>query len=103
MQIRTFFTIISITLTLMSCTSYDFSKRSVQQGNLLSSKRIAHLKIGMSKADAAILMGTSLLSPMFNNDRWDYAYTYRKANKPLLISNLVLYFQNDRLIRIEKK
>ena len=102
MQIKTFFTALSITLTLVSCTSYDFSKRTVQQGNLLSQKRIARLTIGMSKTDTAILMGTSLISPMFNNDRWDYAYTCRKGNKPMLVRNLVLYFQHDRLVRIEK-
>ncbi len=57
----------------------------------------------MSKDDAAILMGTSLISPMFNTDRWDYAYTWRKAGEPLVIRNLSLYFVNDRIVRIEKK
>jgi len=94
--------LVSITLSLTGCLSYDLSKRCVQQGNLLSSNRIARLKIGMSKNDVAILMGTSLISPMFNNERWDYAYTWRDGGKPLKIRNLSLYFSQDRLVRIEK-
>ena len=81
--------------------SYDFSKRIVQQGNLLSQEKLSRLHAGMSKNDVAILMGTSLISPVFNNDRWDYAYTRRKGNGPTAVKNLTLYFTHDKLVRIE--
>lgn len=92
-----------IVLSLTHCLSYDFSRRKVQQGNILSPARIQHLHLGMSKADAAILMGTSLINPMFRLDRWDYAYTWRKGSTPNTVKHLSLYFENDRLVRIEKK
>ena len=60
-------------------------------------------KVGMSKNDTAILMGTSLLSPTFNNNRWDYAYTWRKGNGPTEIRMASLYFVGDSLVRIEHK
>lgn len=103
MQIRTILISIILALTLTHCASYDFSRRVVQQGNLLPQEKIDRLKTGMSKNDAAILMGTTLLSPTFNNNRWDYAYTLKKGNGPLMIKNLSLYFAHDRLVRIEKK
>lgn len=81
--------------------SYDFSRRVVQQGNLLPSATIARLKVGMSKEDVAILMGTSLISPMFNDDHWDYAFTRRKGNGPMAIRHVSLFFMNGRLARIE--
>ncbi len=56
----------------------------------------------MSKEDVAILMGTSLLSPTFNNNRWDYAYTWRRGNGPQEIRNLSLYFSGGHLARIER-
>ncbi|WED42576.1 outer membrane protein assembly factor BamE [Legionella cardiaca] len=105
MRIRTIlisFTII-LSFALTSCISYDLSRRLVQQGNLLPQSKIERLRIGMSKQDAAILMGTSLLSPTFNNDRWDYAYTWRKGGRPLIIRNLSLYFAHGKLVRIEHK
>ena len=92
MQIRTILIAISLTLSLTNCMSYDFARRVVQQGNLLPQEKLSRLNIGMSKDDAAILMGTSLLSPTFNNDRWDYAYTWRKGSGPTAIRNVSLYF-----------
>lgn len=85
-----------------SCTSFDFSQRRVQQGTSLSARKIDGLKIGMSKSEVATLMGTSLISPMFNHDRWDYAYTFRKGYQADSIKHLVLYFKNDTLNRIER-
>lgn len=101
MQLRAVLLIFSLTLSLTHCMSYDFSRRVVQQGNLLPRTTIDRLKLGMSKDDAAILMGTSLLSPTFNADRWDYAYTWRKGNSPTAIRNLSLYFVHGSLARIE--
>lgn len=86
---------------LTNCVAYDFSRRIVQQGNLLPQDKIARLHIGMSKQDVAILMGTSLISPTFNNNRWDYAYTYRRGSSSLAVRNLSLYFKNDRLMVID--
>lgn len=94
---------ISSLLLLTSCSSFDFTHRVVQQGNLLPQEKIQRLKIGMSKEDAGILMGSSLLSPMFSRDRWDYAYTWRKGNGPQETRNLTLYFVNNRLSRIEHR
>ena len=102
MRMKTILISISIALSLTHCLSYDFARTKVQQGNILSSSRIARLHIGMSKSDAAILMGTSLISPMFNLDRWDYAYTWRRGTGSNLVRHLCLYFSQDRLVKIEK-
>ena len=102
MQIRTILISVSLALSLTNCMSYDFARRVVQQGNLLSPEKLSRLNIGMSKNDAAILMGTSLMSPTFTNDRWDYAYTWRRGSGPTKIQNLTLYFQHDKLTRIER-
>lgn len=103
MRMKTVLILISIILPLTHCLSYDFSKRKVQQGNIISLAHIKHLHLGMSKSDAAILMGSSLISPMFDLDRWDYAYTVRKGSGPNAIRHVSLYFSNDRLVKIEKK
>ena len=101
MRIIIFLISILITLTLTQCVSYDFSRRISQQGNLLPQSKIDRLKVGMSKNDVAILMGTSLISPTFTNDRWDYAYTWRKGSGRLLIKTVTLYFAHGSLARIE--
>lgn len=101
MRIITLLVCIISILTLTQCESYDFSRRIAQQGNLLPQSKIERLKLGMSKNDVAILMGTSLLSPMFNNNRWDYAYTWRRGTGTVLKRTVTLYFSHDALSRIE--
>lgn len=103
MRIITILLSLIITLTLTQCVSYDFSRRIRQQGNLLPQSKIERLKVGMSKNDVAILMGTSLISPTFNNDRWDYAYTWRKGTGPMEIRNTSLYFSKGSLAHVEHK
>ena len=98
MKARFFLIPILLSLCLTQCLSYDLSRRNVQQGNLLPQTKIERLKKGMSKEAVAILMGSSLLSPTFNTNRWDYAYTYRQGNKTEL-RNLRLFFRNNALVR----
>jgi outer membrane protein assembly factor BamE len=92
---------IVLTSTLISCTSYDFSHRIIQQGNLVPITKIQRLKIGMNKKDTATLMGTSLLSPTFNNSRWDYAYTFRQGSGIIKVHHLSLYFSDENLRKID--
>lgn len=92
---------ILFSFTLTQCSSFDLSRRVSQQGNLLPQSKIDRLKLGMSKNDVAILMGTSLLNPSFNNDRWNYAYTWRRGRGAILMKTVSLYFTNGRLSHIE--
>lgn len=89
-------------LAISSCASYDFRQRTVQQGNLLPQQKIDKLSIGMSKQEVVALLGSTLLAPTFNNDRWDYAYTYRKGNKAQQEKRLVLFFSHGKLIKIQR-
>ena len=102
MQIKIILISLALVLSLTHCSSYDFSRRIVQQGNLLSQSKISHLKLGMSKDDVAILMGSSLQNPPFTHNRWDYAFTWRRGSGANKIRHLVLYFKNEHLVRIEQ-
>jgi outer membrane protein assembly factor BamE len=95
------FIVLFLMLSLTHCASYDYSKRIVQQGNLLPEKKIKQLKIGMTKEAVAVLMGTSLLSPTFNNNRWDYVYTWRKGSASDTVRHVNIYFKNNRVTRID--
>lgn len=96
------FLIVCVSCSLTHCTSYDFAKRMVQQGNLLPDEKIKQLKLGMTKEQVATIMGTSLLSPTFNNDRWDYAYTWRKGSGSNTIQRQIsIFFTNQRVSRIQ--
>ncbi|WP_367607523.1 outer membrane protein assembly factor BamE [Legionella sp. W05-934-2] len=88
-------------LMLSHCASIDFSQRKKQQGNLLPAYKLKRLHIGMSKQEASVIMGTSLISPIFNKNRWDYVYTLQKGNGHIKKRRIILYFQQGRLSKID--
>jgi outer membrane protein assembly factor BamE len=102
MRILKLLLVIAFPLFMTHCASYDLSRRVVQQGNLMPAAKLDKLKKGMSKEDVAILMGTSLVSPLFNNQRWDYVFTIQKGNNPLRVQRVSLYFSGNVLSRIER-
>lgn len=103
MRSSTIILLLASTLTLTQCMSYDFSRRVIQQGNLLPQEKINRLHVGMNKDDVAILMGTSLLSPTFDNNHWDYAYTWQRGNGPMEVRHVVLYFNKNTLVKIDHR
>lgn len=88
-------------LLLVGCVGYDLSNKVVEQGNILSAKKIAKLHVGMAKQQVNTLLGTSLLTPDYESNQWDYAYTLRVKND-IKTKHLILYFKNDKLVSIVK-
>lgn len=89
-------------ILLSHCASIDFSRRLKQQGNLLPAHKIKRLQVGMSKRDVAAIMGTSLISPIFRKNRWDYVYTKQIGNGSMEKRKVVLYFDGERLKKIDQ-
>lgn len=76
-------------------------KLDIQQGNLFSKSLVDSLKPGMTKRQVTLVMGSpSVVSP-FDQNRWDYISTLRRGNGRMESKDLVLYFENEALSRIE--
>ena len=73
----------------------------VQQGNVLSEDMLAQLSPGMEKRKVRFLLGTPMLIDTFNQDRWDYIYTYSQGGGIVEQRQVTLFFEDDRLERIE--
>lgn len=99
--IQTIFFLFSICL-LTHCESYDLSRRIVQQGNLLPASKVQRLKIGMTKEEVSLLIGSTLTHNIFRENHLDYAYTWRRGGSQPVLKYLCLTFQNNRLIRIDQ-
>jgi outer membrane protein assembly factor BamE len=77
-------------------------KPDIQQGNTLDDKQIAKLEVGMTRQQVVFIMGTALLKDPFHKSRWDYIYTYTKGRGKAERRLLTLYFENSRLVSIDK-
>ncbi len=74
----------------------------VQQGNYLDARQVDQVRVGMTRAQVRFLLGTPMLPPGFDNDRWDYLYTLqlRTLKRPER-QRLTVYFEGDKVARIE--
>ena len=73
----------------------------VQQGNVLSEEMLAQLTPGMEKRKVRFLLGTPMLVDTFNQDRWDYIYTFARGGGTIEQRQVTLFFEDERLARIE--
>jgi outer membrane protein assembly factor BamE len=75
----------------------------IQQGNLLDEEDINQVDLGMTRSQVQFLLGTPMIADSFHRDRWDYAYYYRRGRSPDAARRwVVVYFENDRVQRIER-
>jgi outer membrane protein assembly factor BamE len=79
----------------------------VQQGNFVSREMVAQLREGMAQKDGVtrdqvrFVLGTPLLTDIFHADRWDYLFRLQKGNGEVISSRVAVFFQNNRLVRID--
>jgi outer membrane protein assembly factor BamE len=86
-------------LTLSACVY----RIDIQQGNLLDDEDIAQVDLGMTRSQVQFLLGTPMIADSFHRDRWDYAYYFRRGRSDNAIQRwFVVYFDNDRVTRIDR-
>lgn len=76
-------------------------KQPVQQGNILKKEDVEEVQLGMSKRQVSLILGTPAIADPFHQDRWDYVNSSKNKGKFLPVKKLVIYFENDRVSRIE--
>jgi outer membrane protein assembly factor BamE len=93
-----------VCLLLIACSLGACVYRiDVQQGNLLKDEDIDQVQVGMTRSQVQFLLGSPMVSDAFHRDRWDYAYYFRQGrSRDIERRWLVVYFESDRVARIER-
>jgi outer membrane protein assembly factor BamE len=87
-----------ISILILSCVY----RVDVQQGNLLETKDIETVQIGMTRSQVRFLLGTPVVEDPFHHDRWDYIYYFRQGRRrDADRSWLIVYFEADRVKKID--
>ena len=90
--------------SLISCASIEFPgvyKLTIQQGNIVSQEMIDKLKPGMTRAQIQFVLGNPVLADSFDTNRWNYIYTIAYPDQAAVKQELIIVFENDRLVRFE--
>ena len=90
--------IIGLSTLISGCEPHRID---IQQGNAVKPEMAEKLKIGMTRKQVVFLLGTPSLSDPFHQDRWDYIYYLKPGNRDVKYSRLTLYFENDKLVKID--
>jgi outer membrane protein assembly factor BamE len=94
-------------LLLAACAALFASgcvyRMPIQQGNFLDPEQVDQLQTGMTRTQVAFLLGTPMVPPSFNNDRWDYYY-YLKGRplKSPVTRRLIVLFENDKVSSFDR-
>mgnify|MGYP000607374644 CR=1 FL=1 len=94
--------VIAIALSLSACSSWVY-RIDIPQGNYLEQKSIDKIQIGMTKEQVKYVLGTPVLIDTFNNDTWNYIYSFKSGrNEKLDIQkSFTVRFENDLLVSAE--
>lgn len=93
--------VLVLLLALSACSLPVFFRVPVVQGNVVTADQVGKLKTGMTKKQVAYVLGTPLVKPVFEKDRWDYVFYYRNPRAHVRQSKLNLYFTSGQLTDIE--
>jgi outer membrane protein assembly factor BamE len=77
-------------------------RMEIQQGNYVTQEMVSKLQAGMTRDQVRFVLGTPLLVDIFHDNRWDYVYRrQRSGSREVEERRLSVFFDNDRLVRIE--
>ncbi len=86
---------------LPTMRSLGVYKLDINQGNYLSQDMVEKLKVGQSKQQVRLILGTPLVTSAFRDNRWDYIYEFVRQAKTLEHRQFTVYFVDDKLARWE--
>jgi outer membrane protein assembly factor BamE len=94
--------LVAVLGALSACGSLQFPYRAeVVQGNVVTKEQVQALRPGMPRQVVKEIMGTPLVTSMFHDNRWDYAFTMTRQGTEPQQRRVSLYFKDNQLIRIE--
>ena len=92
-----------ISLLLGSCgsvTSFAFPgvyRLNIPQGNIVTQEMIDQLRPGLTKRQVNFILGTPLIKDTFDQDRWDYLYSFQPGGGERVQETLTVFFENNQL------
>jgi outer membrane protein assembly factor BamE len=76
-------------------------RMEIQQGNFVTQEMVSRLEPGMSKDQVRSILGTPLLTDIFDADRWDYLYTRQGQDGKREERRLAVHFSDGKLARLD--
>lgn len=95
----------SLSLMALVCLGVSLSgcwlvyRPDIKQGNVLTPEKIQHIHPGMDKAQVTALLGSPVLTNVFEKNQMIYVYTVQPGHAPFKAQHLRIYFENGLVTR----
>ena len=76
-------------------------KLPTRQGNVIEQRDLDRLTLGMTREQVRFILGTPVASSSLDTDRWDYYGYYKPPRGEPYSRTVSLYFEGDKLVRME--
>ena len=76
-------------------------KIDVNQGNFVTQDVVDKLKVGQTRSQARVLLGTPLVADAFHANRWDYVYRFESSGRLREEHKLTIFFEDDKVAKWE--
>lgn len=103
--VRSKFSLLSCTLLLAvalggcnAVTSFSFPgvyRIDIPQGNIITQEMVDQLRPGLTKRQVNFILGTPLIRDTFDQDRWDYVYSFQPGGGERAQEVLTVFFDDN--------
>jgi outer membrane protein assembly factor BamE (lipoprotein component of BamABCDE complex) len=79
--------------------SWFVYKIDINQGNFVTQDGVDKLRVGQSKSQVRLLLGTPLVADAFHANRWDYIYRFESGGRVRDEHRLTVLFDDEKLVK----
>ena len=92
--------LVALCLLVTGCSwapSLGVYKIDVNQGNFVTQDAVEKLKVGQSRSQVRLILGTPLIADAFHGNRWDYVYRFENQGRVIEERKFMVAFKDDKL------
>jgi outer membrane protein assembly factor BamE len=79
---------------LGGCAFPGVYRIDIPQGNIITQEMVDQLRPGLTKRQVTFILGTPLIRDTFDQDRWDYVYSYQPGGGERVQERLTVFFDD---------
>ena len=81
--------------------NFGVYRMDINQGNYITQDMVDRLKVGQTRQQVRLALGTPLVQSSFHENRWDYVYQFRQRGRIVESRQFAVFFVDDKLARWE--
>lgn len=95
-------TLLACVMLIAGCAFPGVYRIDIPQGNIITQEMVDQLRPGLTKRQVTFILGTPLIRDTFDQDRWDYLYSYQPGGGERVQERITVFFdENGELTHFE--